>query len=115
MGWLDFKDKATNSADWARTIELIDNLTNQPYDGSALDFTLHVTENGSLLLEATTDAGTITRPSATEITFRFTKDQMAGLCPAKTYDVGCVWVDGDGNTEQFIVGEVAIVSGHMAR
>jgi hypothetical protein len=117
MSWLDLNAKATDDADWAVAVDIVDNATGQPYDVSALEFRLEVTDCGTAVLTAGTEAGfdvLMTRPSVSQIAWRFPKASMAGLCAGKTYKVGCVHEDGDGNITQFIVGDLAIVDGGMA-
>jgi hypothetical protein len=116
-GWLNLTATATDSADWAETVEITDDTTGEAYDASAEEFRLEITDCGSALLTASTEAGAdvlMTRPASNQISWRFTADQMATLCAGKTYAVGCVRKDGDGNITQFIVGELAVVSGGMS-
>lgn len=105
---------ATDDADWAMTVDITNDETDQPYDASALDFTLEVTDCGNAVLSATTLAGTITRPTVHEISWRFTKAQMAGLAKGRTYKVGCVATDGDGNITQLFVADLPIIDGGLA-
>lgn len=114
MGWLDFKAKATTSADWAVAIEIIDNSTNDPFDASDLEFVLEVSDCGAALLRATTADGTITRPSLSQIAWRFSAAQMRQLAPSTTYAVGCIYTDSEGAVGQFLVGELAIVDGNVS-
>jgi hypothetical protein len=115
MAWLTLNAKATDDADWAVAVDIVDD-DGEDYDATDLEFRLNITEGDSALLTAGTEAGysvLMTRPATNQIAWRFTKAQMATLCPGKTYKVGCVHEDGDGNITQFIVGELAMVDGGM--
>lgn len=104
---------ATDDADWAMQADITDNDTGQEYDASDLDFTVQITENGTALLTAKTSDGTITRPSDSQIAWRFTKAQMATLCAGTTYKVGCVFEDGDGNISQLFVADLPVIDGGL--
>jgi hypothetical protein len=104
---------ATDDADWAETIELIDGTTNSALDASDLEFELQVKDCDNVVLQASTADNSITRPSDSEIAWRFPKAQMGGLCPGTTYKVGCVYIDESGNTEQLFVGSLALIDGGM--
>lgn len=104
---------ATDDADWAMVLALFDDA-GAAYDASALDFTVQVCLDGEALLEATTTAATLTRPSDSEIAWRFTRDQMATLAAGQTYDVGCVATDIDGNVTQVFVMSLPVINGGLA-
>ncbi len=105
---------ATDDADWAMVVDLTDETTNQAYDASDLEFTVQITDCGTAVLTATTDDATITRPDDHQIAWRFTRDQMASLCAGKTYKVGCVATDLDGNITQIFTCDLPVVDGGLA-
>jgi hypothetical protein len=108
---------ATDDADWFETIELTNDDDGQAYDASALEFRLEVTDCGTAVLTAGTEAGytvLMTRPASNEVSWRFPRASMAGLDTKKTYKVGCVYEDVSGNITQLFVGELAVVDGGMA-
>jgi hypothetical protein len=105
---------ATDDADWAMVVDITDETTNQAYDASGLEFTVQITDCGTALLTATTEDGTITRPSDHEIAWRFTQSQMSGLQAGRTYKVGCVAEDEDGNITQIFTCELPVVDGGLA-
>jgi hypothetical protein len=105
---------ATDDADWAMTLDLTDDATNAPYNASALDFTVEITDCGQALLTAKTADGSLTRPANNQIFWRFTKDQMGTLCKDKTYKVGCVAQDADGNITQIFVADLPVIDGGLA-
>jgi hypothetical protein len=39
---------------------------------------------------------------------------MAGLCKGRTYKVGCVAKDGDGNVTQIFVADLPVIDGGLA-
>lgn len=111
----ELKFTATDDADWAALIDLTNDTSGEDYDEAAdLEFTLEVTDCGSAVLSATTAGGTITRPADNQIQWRFTAAQMAGLDTRRTYKVGCVAEDDDGNITQIFVGELAVIDGGLA-
>jgi hypothetical protein len=105
---------ATDDADWPLAIDLTDDTTNEPYDASDLEFTVEVTDCGTAVLSASTVEGTITRPTVHEIEWRFTQAQMASLDAARTYKVGCVAEDLDGNITQIFVADLPVIDGGLA-
>jgi hypothetical protein len=105
-----FRFTATDDADWAQAIEIIDADTNLPMDISAADFALEVSDCGSSVLSADTDTATITKPDNNTIQWRFTVAQMGGLCPGRTYDVGLTMTTLTGTT-QLGVGSLVLVDG----
>lgn len=106
---------ATDDADFAVTLDLTDSDTDAAWDDAAdMEFTVQITEEGTALLTATTADGTLTRPADNQIAWRFTRTQMQTLCAGKTYDMGCIWEDGDGNISQLWYGTLAVVNGGIA-
>lgn len=101
---------ATDDADWAVAIEIIDASTGDPMDISAATFDFAISECGSSVLTASSDDATITKPTDTSIQWVFTAAQMGSLCPGTTYDVGLKMTTAGGTT-QLIVGTLAIVDG----
>lgn len=115
MGFAKIDFTVTDDEDFAATFELTDSSTNQEYDASALDFEMEVTENGTALLSASTDAGTLTMPTNHQIAFRFERDAArSALCAGRTYQWGLVSINGSGHRTQIALGTVAVVDGGMA-
>lgn len=116
-GWLSLNDKATDDADWAIAVDIVTDVDGADYNATALEFRLNISEGDSAVLKAGTDVAygdvTMTRPATNQVAWRFTQAQMATLCVGKTYKLGGVFVDGDGNITQWIVGELAMVDGGM--
>lgn len=101
---------ATDDADWAQRVDLIDDTTNLPLATTDVLFELEVSCNGSSYLSASTDDASIAIPEAGSIQWRFTKEQMAGLDIRNTYKVGCRMTNGTGTTQLF-TGSLAFVGG----
>lgn len=107
----DLTFQATDDADWAQRIEIIDATTNLPMDVSDVAFNIEVSEHGcGPSLSGSTDDGTITRPDDNSIQWIFTKDQMNGLRVGTTYKVGCTMTTNQG-TQQLFVGSLALIGG----
>lgn len=105
-----FRFTATDDADWAQAIEIIDADTNLPMDISAATFALEVSECGDAVLTASTAAATITQPDDNTIQWRFTAAQMGALCAGRTYDVGVTMTTASG-TLQLGIGSLTLVNG----
>jgi hypothetical protein len=90
---------ATNASDWAQAVEITDNTTNLPLaDAATASFLLQVTDNCDyVLLSASTDAGTITKPASNVVQWIFTRDQLRALCAGTTYRVGCRMTNDTGS------------------
>jgi hypothetical protein len=102
---------ATDDADWAESIELIDGTTGQPLaDAADASFELRVSDRGHGVLTASTAEATIEKPEAHVVQWRFTAAQMASLRPRHTYQVGLTMTTNTGKT-QLLVGSLAIVDG----
>lgn len=107
----ELKWQATDDADWAQAVEIIDANTNQPLEeAETATYELEVSDCGSAVLRASSEAGTIEQPEPNIIQWRFTKAQMASLQTRKTYAVGCTMTTPSG-TIQLFVGSLAIVDG----
>jgi hypothetical protein len=88
---------ATSGEDWAETAYVTDADTNQPLtDVDTALIELQVQDNcQKVVLSASSDAGTITKPASGQFTWRFTAAQMAGLPSGNTYKVAArMTVDG---------------------
>jgi hypothetical protein len=108
----DLQFFATDDADWAQAVELIDADTNGALaDAATATFELQVHEHGcGPVLSASTAAGTITMPDSTTIQWRFTQAQMSALDISVTYKVGCRMTT-DAGTIQLFTGSLALVGG----
>ncbi|WMT88283.1 hypothetical protein NO932_06640 [Pelagibacterium sp. 26DY04] len=102
---------ATDSADWAEAIEVINGDTNLPLDISDIAFELAVRDRcGAELLNASTEAGTLERAGTNVIRWRFTPTDMGGLCTGTTYKVGLTMTTDEGTT-QVLVGSLSFIDG----
>jgi len=102
---------ATNSADWAQAVQLINDLTGLPFDASDVEFSIAVDDrSGVQVLHASTASGTITSPDTSTIQWKFSASQMSGLCAGTTYRVGCTATDA-GGTIQLFVGSLSLIDG----
>ena len=101
---------ATDDADWAQRVDLINDTTNQPLDTTGVLFELEVSDCGARLLFATTADGSIAIPETGTIQWRFSVAQMASLNIRNTYKVGCRMTNGTGTTQLF-TGTLAFVGG----
>lgn len=111
----DIQFRTTDDADWVYAFECIDKTTDLPMDVSAIGFELQVTDgNRCMLLRATTDDNSITRPDIHTFQWRFTRAQMGGLCIGTTYKVGCRMTNEDGGQDMLFTGTLAFVNGGMA-
>lgn len=107
---------ATDDADWAETVEFINDDTNAEIDVSTWEFRLQITDCGSSLVTIGTEVGndvTMTRPATNQIAWRVPKSIMSGLDTKKTYSLGMVSVNGT-DIDQRLVGTLAIIDGGMA-
>lgn len=110
---------ATDDADWVAAIELIDGLTNAPLAdaATATDFNLTVATipapgcDGSTLLTASLSDGTITKPDAYTIRWRFTVSQLGALCIGNTYGVGVTMTTDADQVVQLVSGTLVFKDG----
>ena len=104
--------QATSSADWAESVELIDNDTNLALDVPVeAEFNLSIGDRcWSGDFTASTDDGQITRPANNVIQWRFTPDNLNRFWPRGTYQVGLTMTT-DGGTTQLLVGTLTIIDG----
>lgn len=105
---------ATDDADWAQRVDLIDDTTNQPLDTAGVLFELEVSDHGARRLFATTADGGIAIPETGTIQWRFTTAQLGALDIRNTYKVGCRMTNGTGTTQLF-TGTLAFVGGGFGR
>ena len=83
---------AYSGSDWAQSVEVINDKTNQPLEGELETALIELVVNDDCnhpVLRASSDDGSITVPEPGLIQWRFSKEQIAGLCAGKTYAVGC--------------------------
>lgn len=110
----DLQFTATDDADWAEAIEIIDADTNLALaDAATALFEFEVTDCGTVRLSATTADGSITKPSSNVIRWDFTAAQMSGLCKGTTYSLGCRMTTAGGSILLF-TGSLAFIDGGMA-
>lgn len=104
---------ATRSAGWAQAIALIDGNNDQPFDASVIKIEMEVRSLcGGRELFISTEDGTIERPRADVIQWRFTPDQFRRLTSNETYRVGAVMTAPSGTTQLF-VGTLALSDGEI--
>ena len=102
---------ASDDADWAVAVALFDNTTNEPLEDAAdASFDLEVSDRGTAVLTASTDAGTIQKPESHIVQWWFTRSQMQGLCPGRTYKVGLNMTTNAGTT-CLLIGSLALLDG----
>lgn len=99
---------AVEGTDWAEAIEMIDSTTNQPLalDADAL-IELGV---GDRFLHASTADGTILRPTASIIQWRFSADRLHPYCSGRTSPVSCR-VTTNGGTIPLFIGTLSLIKG----
>jgi len=103
---------ATDDADWGASVELFDDDTDLPLDITGMTFSLGISEDGVVLLSASTDDSTIVSPDDGVIQWQFTPTQLGALCPGTTYNVGLTVETADGTT-QLLTGTLALIDGSV--
>lgn len=107
----DIQFFATDDADWAQAIELLDDDTNLPLDLTGLTFAIEVKEHRSgVRIRLSTEDGSISSPVAGQIQWVVPADQVRGLCADETYRVGCT-MTSDGGITQLFTGSLAVIDG----
>lgn len=111
----DIKLTAASGSDWAEQFEATNADTNQPLaDIDTALIEMNVRDRGdSTVLSASTADSTITRPATGKFQWKFTKEQMASLCPGTTYRVGCRMTT-DGGTISLFIGSLAYLDGEVS-
>lgn len=111
----DLQFTATDDADWAQSVEIIDATTNLALaDAATAAFELDVTDCGTVRLTAKTSDLTMTKPDANTIQWVFTQAQMSGLCVGTTYKLGCRMTPVGGSSILLFTGTLAFIDGGMA-
>lgn len=105
---------ATDDADWAQRVDLIDDASNLPLATLGVLFELEVSEHGARRLFATTADNSIEIPEPGTIQWRFSVPQLRALDIRNTYKVGCRMTNGTGTTQLF-TGTLAFVGGGFGR
>lgn len=103
---------ATDDADWAQRVELIDDDTGEALDTTGATFKLEVLDCGSAALTASTDDATMDVVDG-GLQWRFTPTQLGSLTRGNTYRLGCTMTTADGTTQLFI-GSLALIDGGLA-
>lgn len=106
---------ATSSAGWSAAVEIIDDSTGRAIaDLSSYRAQLAVMDScGNAVLSADSDAGTITIvASLGQLKWSFSPDDMSGLCPPQTLNVGLTLTNSDG-TRQILVGKLPFIDGYV--
>lgn len=104
---------ATSSADWAASVEIIDDSTNAPLDLTGYSASLAVRDHDrNEVLSASTADGTITNPTTGVLSWTFAASQLSGLDVPLTYNVGLTITDANGTTQIF-VGKLPFIDGYV--
>jgi hypothetical protein len=105
--------RASTSADYIETFQLLDDETGEGIDISGATVTLEVKkpERDAALLTASTDNGKIALDASQAGLFQLTFGvcEMRNLCPM-TYDVG-ITIEINGEVTQYLVGTIPVVDG----
>lgn len=111
----EIKFASPSGSDWAEIVEAINTETNLPLtDIDTALIELHVRDDcNSVRLSASTADGTISIPKSGQFQWRFSKEQMAGLCIGTTYGVGCRITPADGGTSPLFTGSLAYIDGEF--
>lgn len=105
---------ATDDADWSEAMEFFDDLTGLPLIEMAQNAARLEVRNGcSTILSATTEDGSIGRPQDHQIAWRIPAARMRGLA-GRTYSVGAVMEDGDGQITQLFIGTLTVIDGGLS-
>lgn len=112
MYQIDFT--ATNSADWAQAIELV-NVDSKCGDAPIIpdDAVFHLAVSGrcgSPFLKGSTEDGRIQRPRPDVIQWVFERSEMKALRPGTTYDIGLT-ITTAGGTAQLLTGTLSFIDG----
>lgn len=111
----EIKFNATDDADWVQAVELFDDDTSEPLaDAADATYELSVKHCGSVVLTASSEAGTITKPESNVIRWRFTVSELGALCPGNTYSVGCTMAIDGGQVLQLFTGTLVFTDGSVA-
>src|SRR5262245_158477 len=103
---------ASNQATWAESAELTDAEDGDPIDLSSateIAVTVRDPQSRTSVLTLTMTGGQITIPAVGVFSWRVDSGQMGALV-AKTYEVGCVISDTDGDVQLFI-GYLPVLDG----
>jgi hypothetical protein len=104
----------SNRADWIEAIEIRDDDDNDLIDLTGCEIILTVKdEDGCQVLTGSTADGSIVIVSTGVAEFSFPRSRMANL-RADTYEVGGT-LSRDGDTMQFLIGQLPVVDGVVTR
>lgn len=110
----DYRFTATDDADWSEAIELFDNDTGEHLaDAATATFDLAVKDCDDVLLSASSDDLTITKPDDYTIRWQFTVDQLGSLCTGRTYKVGITMTIAGGQVLQLVTGSLVFKDGGL--
>ena len=104
--------QATDDADWAVALALIDDDTNRALDTTNLSFDLDVKHRGHVRLSLSSSDGSITIPEPGTIQWIVPAATMRGLSIETTYDVGCR-MNSPGGVSQLFIGTLAFIDGGL--
>lgn len=106
---------ATTSAGWAAAIAFTNDRTDMPMSelvDAAIELEVQSRYDRRELSASTAD-GTIQRPQAHIIQWRFTSEQMRNLRAGTTYEVGCLAITPGGKSQLF-TGTLALIDGDVS-
>ncbi|MFM2005301.1 MAG: hypothetical protein RLZZ09_956 [Pseudomonadota bacterium] len=106
----DIRAFATDDADWALRVDLIDDTTGAALDTTGCDFSMAISEREYVLFTGTNADGTIEVPQTGTIQWRLTPDDLGSLEPGNTYSFGVTMTSATGTT-QLLLGTLAYVDG----
>lgn len=79
---------AYKGSDWTVAIEVTDASNDLAFDVSEYDIDLEISGHG-YIRRASSEDGKIDFPSPNVIRWKFTREDLSGLCAGKTYRIGC--------------------------
>lgn len=114
----NFPFTAVSGGDWAELmVGKIEGTSDPITDIDTGEIQIQVQDqNGGVMLNLTTDDGSITRPASGEMQWVVATADMDAFCPGETYHVSCRHLNGSGGTTLLWIGELAyIVAGFKWR
>ena len=105
---------ATNSADWAQAIELIDATTNQPLalpDDAEFELTVRDRWDYAVLSAKTEDDSLELLPGGV-LRWRFPFSRFSRFAPRTTFPVGLTMTTAQG-TVQIFIGTLSFIDGYV--
>lgn len=107
---------ATDDADWALRVDLVDDTTGAVLDTTGASFSMAISETnasgraGYVLFSGTNADGTIEVPQTGTIQWRIAPEDLGSLETGNTYSFGVTMTNAGGTTQLFL-GTLAYVDG----